>query len=335
MSQTLKIANFNNNNIVARTVVTSDLAAGVNSIPVENSNDFVAGPILFGAPGSTNPEILTITAPASAQLLPTSSVTKLPHNNFDPIIQLFGSQINVYSANDIYGNGTQPPDTNFTKLSGSPYNIDANQVFTTVVDSAGVAGMWYKFTYWNPTTSQETALVDSNAVQVGQTHYVSLDQIRRAAGFTNSPNVTDDIVAEFRDAAEREINGALLPVYQFPLPQPANPLIVQIAKNIAAGELRYEMFQNSAPQIAADAMGKADAARHGGGSHTSLDELVTRDVVLEDANFTELTIEEGHGFGGWPDATTQFVSQNQEDSNGNLIDLGGDDGHQFQITQDY
>ena len=335
MSQNLDIPNFPNNNVTARTVITSDIAAGVSSLPVENSQNFAAGPVLIGAPGSSNPELLTATTPASAQTIPLSSVTKLPHDNFDPIILLFGNQIKVYSAADVYGNGTQPPDTNFTLVSGSPVNINGNSATTAFTDTNGVAGIWYKFTFYNSVTMAETALSDSNATQAGQTHYVSVDQVRRAAGLTNSRNVTNGRIAEFRDAAEKEVNGALLAVYQFPLPQPTNPIIVEIVKNLAAGELMHEVYLNVSLTQAGAGEKKADLARNGGGSHTSLQELVDREVVLEDANFVELTISEGHGFGGWPDATTQFVDQSATSPDGSIIDQGGDNGSQFQIDMEY
>lgn len=324
MSQTLKLNNFNSNNLLNRTTLTQDEAAAVSSLNVVNSADFVAGPVLIGAPGGQSTEMATATAPGLSSQIPLSTATTLQHNNNEPVFVLFGNQLKVYSATDQYGTGQQPDDDNFA-LVGTPIALDASQTHTLFTDGDGVAGMWYKFTYYNSVSGAETAVADSNAVQVGRLHYVSTDQVRRAAGFTNSPNVTESIIAEFRDAAENEINGALLPVYAFPLPTPTNPIVVQIAKDIAAGELKHEMYQNVAPDMAKDGEDKANKARNGGGSHTSLADLVLRVVVLEDAQFNELTIEEGHGFGGWPDDTTAGTSSSQ----------GGDHGAQFRINEEY
>lgn len=324
MAQTVNVKNFGSLNKLAQTVLSQDIAAAVTILPVTNSNDFTAGPVLIGAAGSSNPEMVTATAPSTGTQIPVGATT-LQHNNNDPVFLLFGDKINVYSAPDLYGTGVQPPDNTFTPVTGSPFKIDANKVETAINDPNGIVGTWYKFTYINSLSMAETAIANSTAAQAGQTHYVSIDQVRRAAGFANSPNVTDDIIAEFRDAAEREINGALLPVYAFPLPVPTNPLVVQIAKDIAAGELKHEQYQIVAPTLAAYGQTTADKARNGGGEHTSLADLVTRTVVLEDANFAELTIEEGHGFGGWPDASTQNTPSWQ----------GGDHGHQFKIDEEY
>ncbi len=71
MAQTLGLSGFSTNNILARTKISGDIASGVSSIPVVNSNDFKAGPLLVGAPGSSNPEILTATAPSSSIAIST------------------------------------------------------------------------------------------------------------------------------------------------------------------------------------------------------------------------------------------------------------------------
>lgn len=328
MAQTLNVPNYRTLNIVTTTKLTADIAAAQNSLPVQNSALFVAGPVLVGAAGSETAELVTSTIPIVATAIPCTN-TKLAHNVYDPVYMLFGDSIKVYSAPDsasaLPGTGQQPPDTAFTLITGGTVLLSPSVSNTRVTDGNGTPGTWYKYTYYNSVTFAETAIADSKAVQVGVVHYVTLDQIRRAAGFTTSPNVTDDIIAEFRDAAEKEINGALQPVYSLPLPLPTNPIVLEIAKNIAAGELKHEMYQDVSLAMAAEGEGKADAARHGGGSHTSLDELVTREVVLQDANFVELTLEEGHGFGGYPDDSTQGASS----------DEGGDHGHQFKIDEVY
>ena len=327
MAQTLKLTNFGSNNTLAQTKLTGDLGAGVTALPVVNSVNFLENLItLIGAAGAQGSEIQTTAAPADSTTVTLTEVTSLQHNNGDPVTLLVGDRIRVYRAADAYNNGTQPPDTDFEAINGTTGTaIDPSQALTLYTDDGGNSTFWYKYTYYNSVSSAETDLASSTAVWASQVHYVSLDQVRRAAGLTNSPNVTDDLIAEFRDAAEKEINGALLPVYDFPLPKPTNPIIVEIAKNIAAGELKHEMYQNVSVAQATAGETLADKARNGGGSHTSLQDLVLRDVVLEDANFNEETIDEGHGFGGWPDDTTKGAGRSQ----------GGDSGPQFSIDEEY
>jgi len=332
MSQTIDIDNFDSNNIVAQTQLSSDLTStSVTTLPVNNSSGMSSGYIIIGALGSSTSEMLIASAAPTSTSITTSSGTLLQHNFNDPVTLLFGNQINVYRANDVAGNGTQPPDANFNKIS--TVTITANRPFTAYTDASGTAGQWYKFTYYDSTSTGETLLSDSVAVQAGAVHYVSLDQIRRAAGFRTNLKVTDDIIAEKRDAAEREINGALTALYQFPLPQPTNPIVQQIALNIAAGELMHEEYLEVNPAMAAEGEAKADMARHGGGSHTSLDELRDRSVVLEDANYNELVTEEGQGVAGWPDETTELAQNVYGNPNVATPPAGNDYGFQATIDE--
>lgn len=300
--QTLNIDNFANLNVLARTNLTSDiLTPGQTTLPALNGNNFAAGPVLVGAPGGAVTELCTISGVAAESVTLAGPGTTLPHNNNDPLLLLFGSQLRIYFAADVSGNGVQPPDANFNLLA--TIAINPNGLTTPYTDTTNPPGTWYKYTYYNPGQNSETTLADSVAVQSGVTHYCSLDDIRDAAGLEDAIAVSDSTIAKFRDAAEKEINGSLLPVYDLPLPLPINPIIVQITKNIAAGELIHEQYKTLSPAIADEGTKQADKARIGGGAHTSLADLVDRDVVLEDANFTELTEDEGHGFGGFPDGT--------------------------------
>ena len=309
MSQTLNLSNFSSSNVLARTKLTSDIAAGISSVGVQNTQGFAAGPITIGNPGQQTTELITALAPTSATAIPVSGTTKLGHNFSDDVLLLFGDSIRIYRANDQYGTGQQPDDSQFSQIATVAINPTSD--VTTYIDSAGVSGQWYKYTYINTTTQAETTLANSSATQAGQQHYVSLDDIRMAAGFISNRNVTDTMIEAKRDAAEKEINGALLPVYNFPLPQPTNPIIAEIAKQLAAGMLMHELYMTISPQMAAEGESKADKARNGGGSFTSLQDLVNKDIVLTDASFTEVTIAEIHGFGGYPDATTTDSESNQ------------------------
>lgn len=327
MAQTLSLPNFELRNRIAQASLTQDIATGINSLPVGNSAGFTTGgPTIIGNLGSNTTELQTANSPTSSTAIPLSASTALPHNFNDFVTLLFGDQIRVYRADDTNGNGTQPPDANFSLLPGGTVNITANGSDTLFTDSTGTTGQWYKYTYYNSATQAETALSDSRAVQAGAIHYVSIDQVRRAAGLRTNPKITDDLIAEYRDAAEREVNGALQAVYSLPLPQPTNPIVVEITKNIAAGELMQEVYSPVSAQMVAMGESKSAKGRQGDGETVvGLAHLVDRSVVLQDANFAELTIDEAHGFGGNPDETTAYLPRSQ----------GGDDGFHFTVDKIY
>lgn len=329
MSQVLEFENFGSDNILARTTLTADIAAGVSSLPVTNSNDFAAGPVLVGDAGNANSELLTATTISSATAIPTSGASLLPHNFNEPIYRLYGSQIKVYTAADISNNGTQPPDANFSLLT--TINIDASKPITSYTNASDNGGLWYKYTYYNGST--ETNRATQNAFQSGNSHFVNISDIKSAAGFANNQNISDLLVSQKRDAAEKEVLGALLPVYNLPLPQPYNPIVVEIVRQLSAGLLMHEVYTPVSASMAMLGEEKARQAREGGGTFTGLQELVHRDVVLMDANFVEQTVDEGHGVGGWPDESTNTIGS-EVDGN-DYFDLGYDQGHQFKIDEMY
>lgn len=309
MSQTISLPGFPSKNILSQTKLTADVATAVTSLPVNNSNDFVAGFVLIGAPGSSQPEIATITDPSESDAIPVAA-TVLAHNSDDQVYQLFGNQLEIWSAPDtdsvVPGSGQQPLDSFFTLVDTIP--INANQKNTSYTDADGTTTTWYKYVFKNSVSSATTALADSTADQAGAVHYVSLDDIRSSAGFDDAPQITDNRIAKFRNAAEKEINGSLAAIINLPFPQPINPIIVQIAKNIAAGELMQDAYNTISPTIAMQGATKASTARHGSSKgdnpYTSLQDLTERTVVLQDTNYNDLTADDAVGFSGYPDNTT-------------------------------
>ena len=336
MSQIITLDNFSNllaTNVVGRTILTADIAASVNSLPVENSADFTAGPVLVGQPAGESTELVTATTPSTVTAVPLSANTKLAHNFNDVVLMLYGDKIRLYSAADVYANGTQPPDANFTLLATIAIN-GADQT-TSYTDSTSAATVWYKYTFYNSITSTETPLAYSRAFQAPATaHYVSIAQVRSSAGLDGNTHIGDAKIAEFIDAAEREVDGALGAVYSLPLPAPTNPIVVQITKNIAAGELMQEVYTTTSPKMVDEGRKKASHGRDGDGlGVTGLAQLVNRDVVLQDANYLELTIDESHALGGWPDGTTNDASYTL--GNQDLGQQGMDHGSHFWIDKEY
>jgi hypothetical protein len=237
-----------------------------------------------------NVEIVTGNAPTVSNLLPIATATKLPHNRNDLVTSLFGDRIKIYTAPDQYGTGQQPDDANFTLVQ--TIQIDPSQKLSTFTDSGGGAGFWYKYTYLNQSTGIETDRGTSKAVRGDQgQNYCSLSQIRRAAGFTNAPYITDDLIDEFRQAAQAEVVSTIGGLYNMPLPQPTNPLIVQITKDLAAGMLMVDQHQTMNPSRAKE--GEAKIAN----AQATLIELATKVMVLRDASFLETVIDNIEGFG--------------------------------------
>ncbi len=67
--------------------------------------------------------------------------------------------IHFYRAANV--DGKVPADDLFSVLATR--DIDPDQPSTYMTDSAGGSGFWYRSTYFNASTNEETALTDSEA----------------------------------------------------------------------------------------------------------------------------------------------------------------------------
>lgn len=308
MSQTLAIPNFKDINVLTQTTIELDALAGVNSLTVNNCADFTSGsPVLVGALGSNGSELNTAGTLTSDTTLALGSVTKLPHYASNSVYLLFGTQIQVYSAPDSAspnpGTGQTPPDSAFSLVSGGTLNIDPTMSVTSFTDPTGSSSVWYKFCYLNSTTSNSTALSSSVAVRGDAgLNYCSLDDIRQEAGFANNPNITNALIDQQRQAAQNDVNGALLPVYQFPLPQPTNPIIFKLTQQLAAAYLQKAAYRSSNPEMYKQAVADEERLKT-----DDLNDLVIKRTVLLNAQFVEQVIPGGNGAVGYPDNTLVYA----------------------------
>lgn len=275
MSQTLWLPNFAQNNIFQDTQaqLTAPAPAASNALTVDNAANFISGFVLLGAIGAETSELLAAGAVTSGTSIPLLSPTVLPHNQYDPVYALFGNQLKVYRATDA-GSGQQPPDSAFVLLPGMPIVIDAGNDSTEYTDPSGGGGYWYKYTFFNSTSTSETDLASAVAVRGSFTvNYCSLEQIRRESGFRYARYITDDQIEEMRQAAQDEINGALDEYYQTPFQPPIPSNLKRICIVLAAGYLRSAQYsQISDPQV--NGQGQIDWAE------IELDKLIMKERVL-------------------------------------------------------
>lgn len=300
MAQTLQIPNYGSLNIIngSQTQLTAATASGVNSLPVQDVDDFAtSGYVLIGTKGAGTSELLQAGTISGATTIPLTTNTAQAHNQFDPVYPLFGNQINVYRATDA-GLGQQPADASFSLIA--TVAIDYSEATTSYTDPLGGGGYWYKFTYFNSTNSGETDIGSATAVRGSFTvSYCSLDEIRRQAGFANSPFVIDDQIDEKRQAAQDEINGALDEFYETPLQPPINDFLKQICIRLSAGLLRQAQYSAiSDPQVNGTNMYNA--------AQTDLKRLILKERVLTNKQGQPLdSTGATGGIEGWPNSSTR------------------------------
>lgn len=234
MSTTLSAENYATANQKARTTYTADVAAGQTVIGVQNVNDFATNdPVISGTFGVESCE-MNIVSSITGQNITLTSVTTQLHRRMEPLVALRGNQIRFYRAPNT--NGYEPPVGNFVELTTLSLNTDA--LTTEYVDSSGSSEFWYKFTYRNSITGNETDLATAPATRGAEYgHYCTIEDIRIEAGFKNATYITDQQIDLQRRRAESEMNSYLTKLFSLPFSEPFPPLLENISRVLSAGYL--------------------------------------------------------------------------------------------------
>lgn len=244
MSSTLKIDNFISVNIQERARLAANVEPGATSIVLDNNQDIAANDfMLVGRAGASTAEITTVQTVVGATIATTNPL-RLRHDQYEDVLVLFGDKIKIYRAANV--DGTQPADGSFAAITPLGVAIDSDQLSTSYTDPIGSSDYWYKYTYFNSITNEETPLSNSLAARGGAVGiYATLDDIRSAAGFEKNQNITDPYIDSFRRSAQDQINGKLAGIYVVPFAAPVNNFITQITKSLAAGHIKLDQFGNN------------------------------------------------------------------------------------------
>jgi hypothetical protein len=226
-----------------RTRLSLNATPGNNAvISVENSagmlvNDYV----VVGAEGSEQAEVCQITAVTNQSI--TVSVLKLVHYTYEPVVKYRYNKRKFYGCATISGT--------FLELTsyGSPAAIEVNDPQGTLLEYTGLEGyLYFKSTYYNSQTTEETGLVESTAVLADESvRYCSIYAIKKQAGLTNNPFITDGVIETYRKRAENEVNSYIYDHYILPLTNSSAvaeiPFVVENCTTLlAAGYMDYQEF---------------------------------------------------------------------------------------------
>jgi hypothetical protein len=294
MSTLLRVDNFASRNIKERIRLSADVAAAATALTVENNQGATVDyPVLIGPRGREQTELRRVLSVAGASTINLSAALSFAHVSGDEGVILFGDQIKVYRAANV--DGRTPADASFAAFLASPVNIDFDQLMTDIQDPSGSSSYWYKFSYYNSTTTDETSLADSIAVRGGGFgHYASVDAIRDEAGFSRNENIKDATIATYRDRAESIINSKLHGFYTLPLSSPIPGNITAITVLLAAGLLMNKEYgAMNTGGTSTEGKAKVDDAM------AMLTELVSGDATITDQADTGLDTSDR--VSGYPD----------------------------------
>lgn len=231
---------------LARTSLSADASPG-SSVTLNvlgndgmSQNDYV----VIGVEGTDTAEIQKINTVVAHGTSIQVATLIYSHKQDEPV------QIFRYNERKFYGCTTIAG--NYTELTayGSPKTIDINNPQGTLLEYTGTEGyIYFKSTYYNSTTSEETDIGESTAILADEgVRYCSIEAIRRQAGLTENPFVTDGMIEVYRTRAENEVNSYLYNRYILPLVNQTTdeqeiPAIVEnCTMLLAAGYMDYREY---------------------------------------------------------------------------------------------
>lgn len=220
-----------------RDVLTADVSAGSDvTVNLQSSVNYTVNDyIVIGNEGSETAEIVQI-----ASIPNTTSITvttTLAHKKGEPIVKF------RYNKRKFYGSITTGGSYSELTSSGSPELIMVNNPQGTLLEYTGNEGfIYFKSTYYNSTTADETSIDDAVEVSSNEElRYTSLYAIRVQAGITKNPYIDDGRVEQKRIQAENEINSVLFRLYEIPMSEIV-PLVSRLCTLLAAGYIDFEEY---------------------------------------------------------------------------------------------
>jgi hypothetical protein len=303
MTKTLILNNFPEANIGETSELNADAAVDATELILKDNQGFTVGDfIIIGGLGTETAELRTVGEPNSDLTgLTITEALKLHHDRFDQVTKIFGESMKIYRA--ISSDGSIPSDEDF----GGAYSIvsiDTDQMSTRFTDTSGDAdnkNMWYKRTFYNSVTQQETPLAEAVAYRgTDATSYATTEQIRIKAGLQHNRWLTDEKVLEKIRVAQSVIDGTLTGLYAVPFTAPVNQIINEIAQLLAAGYL-LQGLDSAAMRAQGDALIAQATNKDGTGW---LDKLNKKELKMTGLAGETQTVVDAGGFNAWPNADT-------------------------------
>lgn len=275
-----------------RTKLDADATAGSNvSLTLENNNGMANNTfIVVGLEGSEKAEICKINAAVTAGVTVQVLTLLYSHKKGEPIT------VYRFDKRKFYGCATEGGSYTELTSEGSPKTIEVDDPQGTRLEYTDTVYNYFKSTYYNSSTTDETDIADANAVLGNQTsRYCTIYGIRKMAGFTQNPFIKDDRLEDKRKQAENEIKSAIVQRYVLPLEE-VPPLITYIAECLAAGYLHYEEYGQ-----------EGDAVKKLGEARAILKSIQNGVQRLLKSDDTELTlVRSANALSGYPDGSEGY-----------------------------
>lgn len=297
MPETIFADSYTPSNLGEKSFLTLDASSGQPDITVDNSNNFIANDfVLLSVQGTENSEIKQILSVAGDVITFTTNLEN-DYLEGEFVTELNANQIKFYRASNVDGN--YPADAGYSLIG--TVTIESDNLETQFIDNTGGSDYWYKYTYYNSSSTNESAISTSAARRGGNFgHYCTVDDIIREAGFGGNIHIPASVVADTREDAESEVQGSLTVAgYQLPLTF-VPPVIRNITKRLAAGYLLLQDYGVEAENSTKEGNAKIDLA------NKLLEKIQSREMQL--VGVTQVPVDVDDSIGG----TSISASNNNE-----------------------
>lgn len=227
-----------------RTTLNADVTAGTNvSLTLKDNTGMAQNTfIVVGREGSETAEVSKINASVTAGVTVQVATLVFSHKADEPVT------VYRYDKRKFYGCATLAGAYVELTGDGSPVAIRPDDTQGALLEYTGSTYTYFKSTYYNSVDATETNIADANGVLADETtRYCSIYSIRRQAGLTNNPYISDGYLETYRKRAESEVKSYLASRYVLPLVNSTGiaeiPFIVEnCTVLLAAGYMDYQEF---------------------------------------------------------------------------------------------
>lgn len=171
-----------------QTSLSTPVYAGGTSLLVKNTDKFAnTNRILIGALGAEKSEITSVSGSPTPTTITTPAL-KFPHSTDDPVYQLQFDQIKFYKSS-LGVNGT------YSLLVTLDIDTDNVDLLTSYNDTTGLPGDYYKITFYNSVTLEESDFSDpiagagSDVLTAGAVINEVMEEVGDPKGTNTSRNI--------------------------------------------------------------------------------------------------------------------------------------------------
>ena len=168
------------------TNLTADVLAAAVALTVKSTVGFAANDfVIVGYPGAEGAEIVQVSGVTDGVTLAVSALV-IGHSQLASVIKLPYNKVKVYSSATEGGT--------YAEISGSPFTLLADQLYTPITDPAGTTATWYKASWYNSQSAVETA---KGAAQVGNASTVlfTLEELKQDLKINPTDRSKDNMLA--------------------------------------------------------------------------------------------------------------------------------------------